>query len=399
MNLSMEYLEVNDKHRVRQFLDLPKQLYKNDPNWIAPLDNIIEAVFNPSKNVFFSHGEATRWIFKDAKGNIAGRAAAFINNKKAYNFIQPTGGMGFFECTDDKDLAFFIFDTCRDWLKTKGMEAMDGPINFGENDNFWGLLVDGFTPPSFGMNYNFPYYQSFFEDYGFRPYFEQVTNHLDLTVPFPERFWKIADWVRQRPGYTFRHFKWNESEKFIDDFKIIYDDAWQFHENFTPINKNVLREQLKELKPISEEQFMWFAYHNEEPIAFLIMIPDANQILRFLNGKMGLLGKLKFFWLRKKKIFNRARITVMGIRPKYQKSGIESGIFWHMDKMMKNFPDYTEIELSWVGDFNPKMRQLHESVGGYFAKRHITYRYLFNSPGTEQKANEIPRDTKNKVAV
>ncbi|HLN52564.1 MAG TPA: hypothetical protein VK212_02575 [Lentimicrobium sp.] len=393
----MEYLEVIDKHRIREFLDLPGHLYKGDPNWISPLDNIVEGVFDPSKNIFFTHGEAIRWIFKDDNGRIAGRAAAFINRNKAYNFAQPTGGMGFFECTNDKKLAFFIFDTCREWLRSKGMEAMDGPVNFGENDNFWGLLVEGFTPPSFGMNYNFPYYKDFFEEYGFRPYFEQVTNHLDLTVPFPERFWKIADWIRQRPGYTFRHFKWKESEKFIDDFKKIYDDAWQFHENFTPIDKNVLREQLKDLKPVSEEQFIWYAYHNGEPIAFLVMIPDANQLLRYFNGKIGFFGKLKFLWLRNRKIFNRARITVMGVRTKYQKSGIESGIFWHMDKMMKNFPEYTEIELSWVGDFNPKMRQLHESVGGHFAKRHITYRYLFNTPGEAQKATEIPRDTKNKV--
>ncbi len=393
----MEHHEVNNKDWVRQFLDLPKQLYKQDQNWISPLDNMIEAVFNPAKNVFFTHGEATRWVFKDNNGKISGRAAAFINTKKAYNYIQPTGGMGFFECSEDKDLAFYIFDTCRDWLRSKGMEAMDGPINFGENDNFWGLLVEGFTPPSFGMNYNFPYYKDFFEEYGFRPYFEQVTNHLDLRVPFPERFWKIAEWVIKKPGYSFRHFLWKDSEKFIDDFKTIYDDAWQFHENFTPINKEVLREQLREMKPISEEQFIWFAYHNEEPIAFLIMVPDANQLLRFFNGKMGLINKLRFLWLKNRRIFSRARITVMGIRPKYQKSGIESGIFWHMDKMMKNFPEYNEIELSWVGDFNPKMRQLHESVGGYFAKRHITYRYLFNSPGEAQKATEIPRDTRERI--
>lgn len=393
----MIYTEVADKKTVRAFLDFPKDLYKNDPNWICPLDNSVEAVFDRKQNAFFTHGEAIRWIFKDDNNNIIGRAAAFINRKKAFNFQQPTGGMGFFECINNKQAAFFIFDTCREWLKMKGMEAMDGPVNFGENDNFWGLLVEGFIPPSFGMNYNYPYYKDFFEEYGFRPYFEQVTNHLDLTKPFPERFWKIADWVRQRPGYSFRHFSWEESEKFIEDFKQIYDDAWQFHENFTPINKEVLREQLKEMKIISEEEFIWFAYHEGEPIAFLVMIPDANQILRHFNGKIGLLGKLKFLWLKNHNVFSRTRITVMGIKPKYQKSGIESAIFWHMDKIMKVRPHYTEVELSWVGDFNPKMRQLHEAVGGYFAKRHITYRYLFNSPGESQYATEIPRDTKNMV--
>jgi hypothetical protein len=390
----MKYTEVTDKKTARAFLDFPKQLYKDDPNWISPLDNTVESVFDPQQNIFFTHGEAIRWIFKDHSDKITGRAAAFINRKKAFNFQQPTGGMGFFECINDKQTAFYIFDTCREWLKSKGMEAMDGPINFGENDNFWGLLVEGFMPPSFGMNYNFPYYREFFEEYGFRQYFEQVTNHLDMTKPFPERFWKIADWVRQRPGYSFRHFRWKEAEKFINDFKQIYDDAWQFHENFTPINKEVLREQLKEMKAISEEEFIWFAYHADEPIAFLVMIPDANQILRHFNGRIGLIGKLKVLWLKNRKVFTRTRITVMGIKPRFQKSGIESAIFWYMDKIMQARPHYTEVELSWVGDFNPKMRQLHEAVGGHFAKRHITYRYLFNSPGESQYATEIPRDTK-----
>ncbi len=394
----MQYIEVKDKHSIREFLDFPKYLYRNDPNWVCPLDNTIEAVFNPKQNVFFTHGQAIRWIFKD-EGKIVGRAAAFINTKKAYNFQQPTGGMGFFECVEDKNVAFYIFDTCKEWLKERGMEAMDGPINFGENDNFWGLLVEGFTPPSFGMNYNFPYYQNFFEEYGFRMYFEQVTNHLNMREPFPERFWKIADWVRQRPGYTFKHFTYKEADKFINDFKIIYDDSWQFHENFTPIDKAMLLEQLNEIKPIADVEFIWFAYHADEPIAFIVMIPDANQILKHFKGKMGLLGKLKFLYLVKKNIFTRSRITVMGIRPKFQKSGIESAIFWHLDKVMKARPQYTEVELSWVGDFNPKMMQLHEAVGGKFAKRHYTYRYLFNSPGSDQKATEIPRDTKSKVVL
>lgn len=393
----MKCIEVNDKATRKAFLEFPTKLYENDKNWIRPLDNMVESVFTPSKNIFYTHGEAIRWIFKDDDGNVIGRVAAFINQKKAYNFQQPTGGMGFFECINDKKAAFFIFDTCKQWLKDKGMEAMDGPINFGENDNFWGLLVEGFIPPSFGMNYNHSYYQEFFEDYGFRPYFEQVTNHLDLTVPFPERFWKIADWVRQRPGYTFKHFSFKEAERFIDDFKTIYDDGWQFHENFIPIEKDVLRAQLEDMKPIAEENFIWYAYHENEPVAFLVMLPDANQILKHFNGKISLLGKLKFLYLKKKGVFSRARITVMGIRPKYQKSGIESAIFWHMDKVMKQKPNYNEVELSWVGDFNPKMRQLHEAVGGKFAKRHITYRLLFNSPGVEQKATEIPRDTKEKV--
>lgn len=394
----MYLTEVKDKKIAATFLEIGKTLYKGDKNWICPLDNMVESVFDPEKNIFFTHGEATRWVLFNDEGKPIGRVAAFINRKKAFNFEQPTGGMGFFECINNQEAAFALFDICKTWLTEKGMQAMDGPINFGENDNFWGLLVEGFLPQSFGMNYHHPYYREFFESWGFRPYFEQVTNHLSLRKPFPERFWKIANWVRQRPGYEFRHYTWKDSVKFLDDFKTIYDDAWQFHENFTPINIADLRKALEEIKIMLEEEFIWFAYHNNEPIAFLVMIPDANEILRFFNGKIGFFGKIKFWYLRKRNVFTRTRITVMGVRPKFQKSGIESGIFWNMDKVMKKRPNYTEVELSWVGDFNPKMQQLHEAVESDFAKRHITYRVLFNDPGQSQKATVIPMDTRNSAS-
>ncbi len=395
----MEYrlISVDDKRSRNLFHDVMRMIYKNDKNFVCPPDDMIEGIFTPSKNIFFSHGEATRWILLDESGNIAGRVAAFINNKKAYTFQVPTGGMGFFECVNDYKAAELLFEVCRSWLMERGMQAMDGPINFGENDNFWGLLVDGFIPQSFGMNYNPPYYQDFFEKYGFTLYFEQVTNLLDLKKPFPERFWRIADWVRQKPEYSFRHFSYDDTEKFVSDFVEIYNDAWQFHENFTPSEPEAIRQVLADLKSFMIPEFIWFAYHEGEPIAFEVMLPDINQMLRYFNGKINIWGKLKVGIIGKKRIFTRARITIMGVKPHYQKSGIESALFWHMDSVMKKNPQYKEVELSWVGDFNPKMRMLHEAVGGTFSKRHLTYRkYFVQAPGTG-RSTIIPLDTREKV--
>ena len=395
----MEYrlIPVTDKRTRKQFHDVMREIYKNDINFICPPDKIIEGIFTPGENVFFNHGEATRWILLDQNNKLAGRVAAFINRKKAFTFQVPTGGMGFFECVNDYKAAEILFENCRAWLAERGMEAMDGPINFGENDNFWGLLVEGFMPQSFGMNYNPPYYKTFFERYGFTVYFEQVTNMLDLTKPFPERFWKIADWVRQKKEYNFRHFSYKETEKFISDFMEIYDDAWQFHENFTPTDPQAIRLMLAELKSVLVPEFVWFAYHGNEPIAFELMLPDINQLFRYFNGKINWWGKLKVALKGKKRIFTRTRIVIMGVKPKYQKSGIESALFWHMDTVMKKNPQYTEIELSWVGDFNPKMRMLHEAVGGKFSKRHITYRKYFKETGGEGRSTIIPVNTREKV--
>lgn len=395
----MKLVEVSNKKQAKEFLDISRELYKDEPNWVCPLDFMIKAVFDPRKNVFFTHGQCIRWILIDENRRTIGRVAAFINEKKAYNFDQPTGGMGFFECINDKDAAFMLFNKCEEWLKERGMKAMDGPINFGENDNFWGLLIEGFIHPSFGMNYHLPYYKEFFESYGFESYFEQVTNHLDVTVPFPERFWKIANWIRKKPQYDFRHFEIKKADKFIKDLKEIYDDAWQFHENFTPINENNVRESFKKAKSILDEQFIWFVYNDDRPIAFLIMLPDANQIFKKFNGKLNLINKLRFLYYKKKKVIDRTRITVMGVVNEFQKSGVESGIFWHLQQVLnqKTHKHYKEVELSWVGDFNPKMKALHNAVGGKFAKRHITYRKLFGNKKLKKRSKTIPVDTKERA--
>jgi len=394
----MKLVEVNSKSLSSKFLDVARIIYKDDPYWVCPLDSMINAIFNPKKNVFYTHGDASRWILLDDNNNLMGRVAAFVNEKKAYNFDQPTGGMGFFECIDDKDAAFMLFDKCAEWLKLKGMEAMDGPVNFGENDNFWGLLVEGFNfSPSFGMSYHKNYYRTFFEEYGFESFFEQVTNHLDMTVPFPERFWKIANWIRKKPGYHFEHLRIKNIDKYISDLKEIYDNAWQFHENFTPISLKDLKESFSKAKAIIDEEFIWFVYNNKKPIAFLVMFPDANQILKKMNGKMHFINKLRFLYLSKNKAMTRTRIVIMGVIPEFQKFGVESGIFWHMNHVMKKKPHYTEVELSWVGDFNPKMRMLHESVGGKFAKKHITYRKLFSNKKLDKRSRVIPMNTKNNI--
>lgn len=372
----MNITEVNSKAGAKAFLDAARTVYKNDKNWICPLDNTVEAVFDASKNVFFQHGKCIRWILTDDKGQLIGRVAAFINTRKAYNYDLPTGGMGFFECINNERAAFLLFDTARDWLSANGMKAMDGPINFGENDSFWGLLADGFMPPSYGMNYNPPYYVAFFEKYGFKTLYEQITNHVDINRPFPERFTKIAQWVAAKPGYEISHFKASLIEKFAEDFIDIYNDAWHDFENFTPIAKGTILESFREMKPLMDEKLIWFAYVNGEPASFVVILPDANQMIKTLNGKLNLTGKLKFLYHKWKGV-SRMRAIVMGTKQKYQKHGLESALFIKLKEYVLPLKQYDELELSWVGDFNEKMLALHHSMGATFGKKHLTMRYIF----------------------
>ncbi|WP_430811471.1 MULTISPECIES: GNAT family N-acetyltransferase [unclassified Carboxylicivirga] len=395
----MKVVEVLDKQSQKQFLDVVDLIYKDDEAYVRPLDGMIEEVFDPAQNSFFTHGKATRFILI-RKGEVIGRVAAFINYNKANGYEQPTGGMGFFESINDREVAFTLLKAAENWLKSNDMEAMDGPINFGENDTFWGCLVDGFTQPGFGMQYNPPYYRQFFEDYGFTTYYEQITSHLDLTVPFPERFWKIAGWVVRKEGFSFKHFKISEADSFIDDFEKVYNDAWRFHENFTPIDKKMLKATMDKAKSFMMEDLIWYAYHENKPIGFLVLFPDVNQILKHFNGRLTFLNKLRFWWMKRNNYMTRARVVILGVVPKFQRSGIESGLFWHLKGAIDKNPQLKELEISWVGDFNPKMRALQESMGAAFGKKHITYRYLFNNKTNEEvRASSIPVDTKYNAAA
>jgi hypothetical protein len=392
----MEIIAVNTAAQAQSFLDMVQLIYQNDPVYVRPLDIEINNIFNPLTNNFHQHGEAARWILKDGD-NIIGRVAAFINEKKAYTFDQPTGGMGFFECINDATAANLLMDTARNWLQDRGMQAMDGPINFGENDNFWGLLVQGFTHPAVGMNYNPDYYQSLFESYGFKMYFEQVSNHMDAHKPLPERFAKIADWVSKKTGYSFEHLKLNNLSKYSQDFQNIYNDAWRFHENFSPMSNETVLESLEKMKAFMDERFIWFAYVDGDPAAFVITIPDVNQLIKYMNGKTNWFAKLKFAYYRMIGKMDRLRVVIMGVKPAYQKSGLESALIMKSIEMIRKTNQYKEIELSWVGDFNPKMRALHESVGAVLAKTHYTYRCLFGNTKNFKRATEIARDTKEKA--
>ncbi len=374
----MQLIEVTDKTNQKLFHKIPYIIYKNDSNWTPPIVGMVENVFNPEKNKTFKNGKAIRWILVDENKKVIGRIAAFINLGLAATYEQPTGGCGFFECIDNQEAANLLFNAAVEWNKANGMEAMDGPINFGENFVNWGLLAEGFMPQGYGMPYNPKYYEKLFRTFGFEVYFEQYSFHMDYSVPFPERFWKIAGWIAKKPGYSFKHFDFKKIDSFVADFCTVYEGAWSSHEHFKPLDPEDLRTFISESKPILDPEMIWFAYHNNKPIGVFAMVPDINQILRKLNGKLNLWGILKFLYYKKRKIMTRTRILMMGIDAKYQRSGIESAIFWHQDKFMKHKPQYTEVELSWAGDFNPKVISLYESVGGKKAKTHYTMRYLFD---------------------
>jgi hypothetical protein len=381
----MKIVEVITCYDRQEFHDFPKRLYRDDPCWVCPLDSMVEGYFDPERNHSLKHGEAVRWLLKDGDGKTIGRVAAFVDRVRSAACKQLTGGLGFFEVVENREAAFLLFDTAREWLSARGMEAMDGPINFGENDNYWGLLVDGFMQQGFGMPYNKKYYRDYFESYGFRNYFEQYSYHRivrgadNKIETFPERMMKIAEWLSKRPGYRFRHFEVRNSRRFIKDICDIYNSTWtHLKEDFTPLDPGILEESLRRSKPFLDVELIWFAYYNEKPIGFFVLLQDLNQILKYLNGKLNPWNIIRLYYYKITNKISRVRAVVGGVEYSHQNTGVESAIFYHLYQVFKRKKWLKEMELSWVGDYNPKMLAIYEALGAKRAKVHVTYRYMIN---------------------
>ncbi|MBU6158964.1 MAG: hypothetical protein KGP35_08035 [Bacteroidetes bacterium] len=375
----MTLVEVTDKKTIRAFLEMPLGIYRNDPNWIRPLDKDIELVFDKKQNKAFRHGEAIRWILKDGQGKLIGRVAAFVNKKyKTKGDTGPVGGMGFFECINDLTAAHILFEACKQWLQEKGMGAMDGPINFGERDRWWGLQVDGFQQPLYCMNYNPPYYRDLFENYGFRLFFNQYCYALKVKDKLQEKFYMRHAALAKDPAYSARHVTKKELVKFAKDFTVVYNKAWAGHGGLKQMDEKLVIGMFERMKPVMDENISWFAYYNNEPIGFWVNIVDLNQWFKYLNGRFDWWGKLKFLWLktfRKNKKFNG---IIFGVIPEFQAKGVDAYMIVEGGKIIQGRQLYEEYELQWIGDFNPKMMNVAESLGTQISRRLITFRYQFD---------------------
>ena len=373
-----EVISAADK---QEFLLLPVRLYKNSKQWIRPLDKDIESVFDPEKNKSFRSGECIRWILKDEKNETIGRVAAFYDNKIVNKGNdQPTGGLGLFECIDDQSAAFMLFDQCKQWLQSKGMEAMDGPVNFGSRDRWWGLLVEGYhLQPNYQCNYNPPFYRDFFETYGFQVYFYQLTFGRAVNGPLDDRLREKAQLIAKDPLYKFGYLKKKDWGTLATKIKDVYNKAWANRGEMPELTDQQAKLIVKQMKPIMDEKLIWFGYYKNEPIAFFLSLPEVNQIFKHVNGKLDLVGKLKFVWNKWLKTDRKAFGVLFGVVPAHQGKGVDGAIIEAFRvEMQEKAKRYDEYEMNWIGDFNTKMIRVCEQINAPVVKRHATYRKLFD---------------------
>jgi hypothetical protein len=398
---SFNLIEVSGSLTRKEFLEFPAGLYKNDPLWIRPLDLEVENVFNPLKNKLLDQGEAKRWILKNQIGEVIGRIASFYEKSLSSPGEVNVGGVGFFDCINDQEAAFLLFDTAKNWLNSKGMQAMDGPINFGIRDNFWGCLVDGFHDPLYNMPFNFPYYKELFESYGFQNYFNQYTyrSTIENSKGVHPAVRRAAERILNNSDYKIRLIE-KGNMRFAHDFRIIYNKAWEEFSGTREVTEEEAIALLKSLEPILDRRLVFYGYYKEEPIAFFVMIPDIGQITRKFKGKWNWMTKLQFMWdLKVARKVDRVVGRIFGVVPEHQGKGVEGALVLAFEKeiIKPNFP-YKTLELNWIGDFNPRMMKVSEFIGGSIYKTHVTYRYLFDRTKEFQRApvvNVVQNNQKN----
>lgn len=380
----------------KDFLKVAHQINQVYKNYIRPLDHEIEAIFDPAKNKLFQYGNAMRWVLYDEKKEPIGRIAAFINDKylnKGTNF--KVGGFGFFECINNQSAAKILLDTAQHWLKTQGAEAMDGPINFGDRDKWWGLLVEGHhDEPLYGMPFHPPYYQTLLENYGCKNYYNQYWYKRNVKGPLSEKILERHARIATKKDYNAKHFTFKHQHQFAKDFATVYNAAWAQHNEGKEITVEQVMNIFKQMKPIMDEKLIWFAYYKDEPIGLWVNIPDLNQYFKHFNGKLGWLQKLHLMYMKYAKKCNRFMGHSFGIVPKYQALGIDSFLIVEGSKIIQSKTQYTTIEMGWAGDWNPRMINIYKGIGGQQNRRLITYRYIFDDKHPFERHPEMDYKTK-----
>ncbi|NCI45459.1 hypothetical protein [Sediminibacterium soli] len=376
----MKITEVTSAADAKDFVKVNALMNRGNPHYIRPLDHEVNAVFDPAKNKLFQYGEAKRWLAKDDKGNLTGRIAAFTNSKyinKGTGF--STGGIGFFDSINDQAAANALFDTAKEWLAAKGMEAMDGPINFGDRDKWWGLMVEGFDDePMYGMSFNPAYYEQLFSDYGFQNYYNQYYYSMKVDDPLPERYPERHAKFASKPDYVAKHIKLSDLVTYAGDFATVYNAAWAQHGEGKEITKEQVIKLFRTMKPIMDERAVWFAYYKQDPIAMFINIPDVNQYFKHFNGQFGWWQKLKLVWMKWTGYNKRLTGLAFGVVPKFQALGVDSFMIYQSALLIQFKGWYDQYEMGWAGDWNPKMINIYKNLNAKQSRRMVTFRYLFD---------------------
>ena len=367
---TIEIKEVETKKDRNIFIQLPWKIYAGDPLWVPPLLFDLKRQLNKKINPFFDDAEVKYWIaFKNKKS--VGRIAAIVNHQHNNHYNEKTGFFGYFECINDTEISRSLLNAAHHWLQQQGMFTVRGPVNLSLN-NECGLLIEGFDrSPILQMNYNPVYYKNLLEEYGYIKEHDlfafYVSDDILSNDKIMQRLKRIADLVIQKEGISFRYFNKKDFKNEIERIRLLFNDYMSDNWGFLPMNKKEFDFIAQSLKPVLIKELAIFAEVNGETVACSIALPDLNQVLKKMNGKLLPFGLLKFL-LNKNKITD-IRVMLMGINKPYRRKGLEA-VFYYKTIIEGIKRKFTGAELSWVSEANSLMVRELENLHAKLYKRY-----------------------------
>jgi len=368
----LRVVKVEGRSALNDFIRLPWSLYTDDPMWIPPL--LLERRMHLSpKNPYFAHAKFCSWVaYRNAKA--VGRISAQIDRLHIERYQDATGFFGMIEAEDDIRTFQILLDTAENWLREQGMSRICGPFNLSINQEL-GLLVDGFdTPPSMMMGHSRPYYADRMQDNGYQKEKDLLAYINSTDKELSKAVQKIREKVKNR--VVIRSLR---KSQFIEELRIIRDifnDAWSKNWNFVPFTNTEFEHLGKDLKILADEELVKIAAVDGEPAAFMVVLPNLNEVIRDLNGRLFPFGWLKILWRLKVKYPKSARILLMGVRCRYHDTMMGAALVFGMigDAQLPAIKrGIKEVELSWILEDNMGMRSIIEFLGGRVYKTYRIY--------------------------
>ena len=362
----MDVVPVVGSRDLARFIRLPHHIYRDDPNWVAPLDSDERTRLTPGKNPFFEHAEASYFLAREG-GRDMGRVAASVDrNHDAYHG-ERQAGFGFFEA-ESEAAAHALLETAQRWGRERGARVMRGTMNFTTNDDC-GVLIHGFeTPPTLLMPHNPPAYPEWIERAGFW----KAKDLYAFKVPIPdtpqEHLTRGAAIARDRFHVRIRTIDMKRFQEELGRVKEIYNAAWEKNWGFVPMTDHEIDHMASQLKPALVPDLTMFAEIEGEPVGFLLMLPDLNVALKPLHGKLFPLGILRLLWTMPR--IRTGRLMALGVKAGYRRRGIDAALVNAIAIATKR-RGYEWAEVGWTLEDNDLINSVIERVGG---DRYKTYR-------------------------
>ncbi|MBI3073931.1 MAG: N-acetyltransferase [Deltaproteobacteria bacterium] len=374
--MTIDVTQVETARDRADFLRLPHILYRSDPHWIAPLTMERRDFINPRKNPFFTYGEAALFVARRGR-EVVGRVSAHVNSEHDKLYKDDMGFFGFFEAADDPDVARALIARAEAWLSAKGRKAMRGPISFTMNDEV-GVLIDGFdTPPFVLMAHSLPYYPKLLEACGLAKAKDLYAwRYISAEKP-AEKAVAIAELARKTEGLVLRDV---DMKNFLRDLRIILDifnDVWRLNWGFVPLTEAEIQKTAKDLKMILEPRLAIIAEWKGEPIAISIAIPNINEALAGLDGKLFPFGLLRLLWRIKVRGLKSSRLALLGIKRSYRGQGFGGRglaplLYTEMHLRSQKLGHWGG-ELGWTLEDNDRINVGIEFMGGKVYKKYRVF--------------------------